>query len=90
MKEEESKDEKGLPPLTDEEEQAVRSANEVNNTEGVTTEQKQRHYNRMSEVYPNIKDMLREALQLPLKRYGGGSVRMTRSYKCLNVLTLKN
>ena len=34
----------------------------------------------MSEVYPNIKDMLREALQLPLKRYGGGSVRMTRSY----------
>ena len=80
MKEEEPKDEKGLPPLTDEEEQAVRSANEVNNTEGVTSEQKQRHYNRMSEVYPNIKDMLREALQLPLKRYGGGSVRMTRSY----------
>ena len=31
MKEEEPKDEKGLPPLTDEEEQAVRSANEVNN-----------------------------------------------------------
>ena len=80
MKEEEPKDEKGLPPLTDEEEQAVRSANEVNNIEGVTSEQKQRHYNRMSEVYPNIKDMLREALQLPLKRYGGGSVRMTRSY----------
>ena len=80
MKEEEPKDEKGLPPLTDEEEQAVRSANEVNNTEGVTSEQKQRHYNRMSEMYPNIKDRLREALQLPLKRYGGGSVRMTRNY----------
>ena len=80
MKEEEPKDEKGLPPLTDEEEQAVRSANEVNNIEGVTSEQKQRHYNRMSEMYANIKDRLREALQLPLKRYGGGSVRMTRSY----------
>ena len=80
MKEEEPKDEKGLPPLTDEEEQAVRSANEVNNIEGVTSEQKQRHYNRMSEMYTNIKDRLREALQLPLKRYGGGSVRMTRSY----------
>ena len=80
MKEEEPKDEKGLPPLTDEEEQAVRSANEVNNIEGVTSEQKQIHYNRMSEMYPNIKDRLREALQLPLKRYGGGSVRMTRSY----------
>ena len=34
----------------------------------------------MSEMYPNIKDRLREALQLPLKRYGGGSVRMTRNY----------
>ena len=80
MKEEEPKDEKGLPPLTDEEEQAVRSANEVNNIEGVTSEQKQRHYNRMSEVYPNIKSMLREALNLPTKMYGGGSVRSTRSY----------
>ena len=41
---------------------------------------KQRHYNRMSEVYPNIKGMLREALNLPTKMYGGGSVRPTRSY----------
>ena len=80
MKEEEPKDEKGLPPLTDEERVALEAASDVNNTEGVTTEQKQRHYNRMSEMYPNIKDRLREELQLPLKRYGGGSVRMTRSY----------
>ena len=80
MKEEEPKDEKGLPPLTDEERVALEAASDVNNTEGVTSEQKQRHYNRMSEMYPNIKDRLREELQLPLKRYGGGSVRMTRSY----------
>ena len=80
MKEEESKDEKGLPPLTDEERVALEAASDVNNTEGVTTEQKQRHYNRMSEVYPNIKGMLREALNLPTKMYGGGSVRPTRSY----------
>ena len=80
MKEEELKDEKGLPPLTDEERVALEAASDVNNTEGVTSEQKQRHYNRMSEMYPNIKDRLREELQLPLKRYGGGSVRMTRSY----------
>ena len=80
MKEEEPKDEKGLPPLTDEERVALEAASDVNNTEGVTLEQKQRHYNRMSEMYPNIKDRLREELQLPLKRYGGGSVRMTRNY----------
>ena len=42
MKEEESKDEKGLPPLTDEERVALEAASDVNNTEGVTTEQKQR------------------------------------------------
>ena len=27
---------------------------------------------------------------MPVKKYGGGSVRMTRNYQCLNVLTLKN
>ena len=79
-KEEEIKDEKGSPPLTDEERLAIEAASDVNNTEGVTSEQKQRHYNRMSEVYPNIKGMLREALNLPTKMYGGGSVRATRSY----------
>ena len=79
-KEEEIKDEKGSPPLTDEERLAIEAASDVNNSEGVTLEQKQRHYNRMSEVYPNIKDMLREALNLPTKMYGGGSVRSTRSY----------
>ena len=49
-------------------------------TVGDDLEARQRHYNKMSEFYPNIKKELREALNLPLKRYGGGSVRMTRNY----------
>ena len=68
------------PSLTDDERIAIEAASDVNNTEGVTLEQKQRHYNRMSEAYPNIKSMLREALQLPQKKYGGGSVRSNRGY----------
>ena len=73
-------DEKSPPPLTDEEKVALEAASEVNSTVGDDLEARQRHYNRMSEFYPNIKKELREALNLPLKMYGGGSVRMTRSY----------
>ncbi len=74
------KDEKSPPPLTDEEKVALEAASDVNSTVGDDLEARQRHYNRMSEFYPNIKKELREALNLPLKMYGGGSVRMTRSY----------
>tara|TARA_R100001510_G_C7607946_1_gene172400 strand:- start:132 stop:383 length:252 start_codon:yes stop_codon:yes gene_type:complete len=80
-KEEETiNDEKGLPPLTDDEKRAIEAASDVNNMEDVTVEQKQRHFNRMSEVYPNIRKELREALNLPMKMYGGGSVRPNRGY----------
>ena len=68
------------PNLTDDEKYAIKAASDVNNTEGVKLEQKQRHYNRVSESYPNIKGMLREALQLTQKKYGGGSVRSNRGY----------
>jgi hypothetical protein len=74
------KDEKSPPPLTDEEKVVLEAASDVNSTVGDDLEARQRHYNRMSEFYPNIKKELREALNLPLKMYGGGSVRMTRSY----------
>ena len=74
------KDEKSPSPLTDEEKVVLEAASDVNLTVGDDLEARQRHYNKMSEFYPNIKKELREALNLPLKRYGGGSVRMTRNY----------
>ena len=51
-----------------------------NKQEAVTVEDKQQYYNSVSETYPKIKGMLREALQLPQKKYGGGSVRSNRGY----------
>ena len=74
------KDEKSPSPLTDEEKVVLEAASDVNLTVGDDLEARQRHYSKMSEFYPNIKKELREALNLPLKRYGGGSVRMTRNY----------
>ena len=74
------KDEKSPSPLTDEEKVVLEAASDVNLTVGDDLEARQRHYNKISEFYPNIKKELREALNLPLKRYGGGSVRMTRNY----------
>ena len=68
------------PSLSDDERFAVEAASNYSNSEDVTVEDKQQYYNRVSETYPNIKGMLREALQLPQKKYGGGSVRSNRGY----------
>ena len=80
-------------PLTDTEKLAIESASEMYeelfkqyNQEGKLQDSaaflrdRQRQYNRLVEAYPNAKPEFREAFKLPQKMYGGGSVRMTRSY----------
>jgi len=81
-------------PLTDTEKVAIESASEMYeelfkqyNQEGKLQDSaaflrdRQRQYNRLAEAYPNAIPEFREAFKLPQKTYyGGGSVRMTRSY----------